>query len=105
MGDFNIDLLNNNSGSESFFNLMFLHGMYPRIDRPTRITDSSATLIDNIFTNVYITQLNSGVWVADIADHLPVYTILPYMAHPMALTNYIVTVHSTCTKECTPKRI
>ena len=77
-GRFNIDLLNNNSGSESFLNLMFLHGMYPRIDRPTRITDSSATLIDNIFTNVYNTQLNSGVWVADIADHLPVYTILPY---------------------------
>ena len=44
---------------------MFLHGMYPRIDRPTRITDSSATLIDNIFTNVYNTQLNSGVWVVD----------------------------------------
>ena len=78
MGDFNIDLLNKNSGSESFLNLMFLHGMYPRIDRPTRITDASATLIDNIFTNVYNTQLNGGVWVADIADHLPVYTILPY---------------------------
>ena len=45
MGDFNIDLLNNNSGTESFLNLMFLHGMYPRIDRPTRITHSSATLI------------------------------------------------------------
>ena len=33
--------------------------------------------------------MNSGVWIADIADHLPVYTILPYKDD----TNQ---VHSNC---------
>ena len=81
MGDFNIDLLNNNPGSQSFLNQLFLHGFYPRVDRPTRISSNgrgtSSTLIDNIFTNVHSTELSSGIWIADIADHLPVYTILP----------------------------
>ena len=30
---------------------MYSLGLYPLIDKPTRITDSSTTLIDNIFTN------------------------------------------------------
>ncbi|MFZ2539700.1 MAG: reverse transcriptase family protein [Oscillospiraceae bacterium] len=78
MGDFNVDLLNNNNESQSFMNLLFSYGLYPRVDRPTRITSKTATLIDNIFTNVHDIELNSGVRIADLgSDHLPVYTILP----------------------------
>ena len=50
-----------------------------RIDRPTRITEFSATLIDHIITNVHNNNTMSGVWVADIADHLPIYVTLPYV--------------------------
>jgi len=77
MGDYNIDLLNNNNESKCFLNQLFAFGFYPRIDRPTRIRETSATLIDVIFTNVYNTELSSGVWIADVSDHLPIYTILP----------------------------
>ena len=81
MGDFNIDLLNNsryNNYSQMFLNGLFTHGFYPTILRPTRITDTSATLIDNIFVNVHDDRLGSGIWLADISDHLPVYVTLPY---------------------------
>ena len=44
-------------------------GFYPLINKPTRITDSSATLIDNIFTNVHNTETKSGIWITDISDH------------------------------------
>ena len=77
-GDFNIDLLNcKQPHGQSFLDQLFSFGFYPRIDRPTRITDTSATLIDNIFTNVHNSELTSGVWIADVSDHLPVYVIMP----------------------------
>ena len=49
--------------------------MYPFIDRPSRITEYSATLIDNIFTNDLITDRISGLIINDVSDHLPVFCI------------------------------
>lgn len=50
MGDFNLDLLkiDGNHHIKDFTNMMFSSTFYPLISRPTRITNSSATLIDNI---------------------------------------------------------
>ena len=44
LGDFNIDLIN--PQSESFLNIILSNSCHPRIDRPTRLTDTSATLAD-----------------------------------------------------------
>ena len=47
------------------------------ISRPTRITSSSATVIDNICTNNH-DNLNcslSGILVADVSDHFPIFHI------------------------------
>ena len=42
----------------------------------TRITRSTATLIDNIFTNnANKTGHQSGILLNDISDHLPIFTI------------------------------
>ena len=71
-------LSNINKQSEPFLNTMFSHYFHPRIDRPTRITDSSATLIDNIFTNTHSNLISSGIWLADISDHLPIFMTFPY---------------------------
>jgi hypothetical protein len=62
LGDFNIDLLkiNENPAVKEYFENLITLGMYPEITLPTRITDTSATLIDNIFSNVsmiHVTQL------------------------------------------------
>lgn len=48
----------------------------PLIEVPTRFTLSSATLIDNIFTNSTVYNEHPGVFMADISDHLPIFAIL-----------------------------
>ena len=79
LGDFNINLFNNSANySQRFLNTFLSAGFYPRIDRPTRISDHSATLIDNIFTNTHDCDIKSGIWLADISDHLPMFITLPY---------------------------
>ena len=54
-GDFNLNCLEFHRSSQirQFFNNMFEKGAIPLINRPTRVTTSSATLIDNIFTNCF----------------------------------------------------
>ena len=49
--------------------------MFPLINKPTRITNHYATLIDNIFTNAFGINHNSGILVNDLSDHLPIFTI------------------------------
>lgn len=76
-GDFNIDLLNpnNHKMTEDFINTVFSLGLYPQITRPSRITSHSATLIDNIFTNIIQNNTVSGLLIHDISDHLPIFTV------------------------------
>ena len=54
-GDFNIDLMkwNEHKMTTEFCNTMFSLGIWPLIDKPSRITKESATLLDNIFTNTH----------------------------------------------------
>ena len=48
----------------------------PTITRPTRITSESATLIDNIYVSGNkLDNLLSGILVADISDHFPIFLI------------------------------
>ena len=79
-GDFNIDILKSESNEKvsGFLDLMFSKGLYPLINRPTRVTPHSNTLIDNIYTSELNHQINSGIIVNDISDHLPVFTICNY---------------------------
>ena len=49
-------------------------GLYPLITKPTRITSHSATLIDNIFTNIHDFAHMSSIIVCDISDNIPVIT-------------------------------
>ena len=57
---------------------MYSLGLYPLIDKPTRITDSSTTLIDNIFTNELRYNLTCGILFNDITDHLPIFALCEY---------------------------
>ena len=78
MGDFNIDLLKYEccNYSNNFFNQLSSSGYMPLITKPTRVTKSTATLIDNIFTNnANKTGHQSGILLNDISDHLPIFTI------------------------------
>ena len=53
LGDYNINILNYASHVHivQFVDMMSSSGFLPLITRPTRVTATSSTLIDNIFTN------------------------------------------------------
>jgi hypothetical protein len=78
MGDFNINLLNyeSHTPTDEFINNLGVFCFQPHILQPTRITDHSATLIDNIFFNSIEHYSISGNLLCDISDHLPNFLII-----------------------------
>ena len=56
---------------------MYSNSLLPSITKPTRITRTTATLIDNIFSTSSAGTLGdrSGILVTDISDHYPVFHI------------------------------
>ena len=70
MGDFNIDLLQfSNHRTDNFVNNVLSHSFIPVITRPTRLTLTSATVIDHIYTNDVTSKAKSGIVITDVADH------------------------------------
>ena len=53
------------------FNINLLKYLLPQVILPTRITESSQTLIDNIFTTTFARNCISGNILHSISDHLP----------------------------------
>ena len=50
---------------------------FPCITRPTRITNTSATLIDNLLLSAnLIGKQNSSIIVSDLSNHLPCLTLI-----------------------------
>ena len=74
MGDFNLDLIKNgnHAPTNEFLNNLLSHSFLPTIHNPTRITDSTATLIDNIFINETQFVCDSAIICNDISDHFPI---------------------------------
>jgi len=78
LGDFNINLINADSHqpTSNFLDSLYAASLFPLINRPTRITSQTATLIDNVFCNeiMDVTHFN-GIICTDISDHYPVFSI------------------------------
>jgi len=76
-GDFNYDLLVCDSDTDSrfFLNSMSTLSLVPLISRPTRITDNSATLIDNILL-ANPSNFEAGTVISDVSDHFPIFVII-----------------------------
>ena len=62
LGDYNINILNYASHvhTAQFVDMMSSSGFLPLITRPTRVTATSDTLIDNIFTN-YLEDISDSI--------------------------------------------
>ena len=77
MGDFNWDLMKHDKHppTEKFLDVMYAKHLIPVINRPTRVTMNTCTLIDNIFTNQYDVRENQlhGILKTDITDHFPLF--------------------------------
>ena len=71
MGDFNINLLRSETcnHAQNFILSMQSFNLMPTIDKPTRVHNDSATLIDNIFVSKLENNITSGNIVSDISDH------------------------------------
>ena len=72
--DHNLDLLKSSShkNTQSFLETNIGHGTLPCISKPTHITHTSATLIDNIFCSESLhTRCLSQILITDLSDHLP----------------------------------
>ena len=78
MCDFNLNLLNYESHNDTndFINTVISHYLLPHILHPTRVTDHSATVIDNIFSNNTSYETVSGNIISQISDHFPQFIIL-----------------------------
>ena len=61
-------------GTTCFVDMLHAHSCVSLISRPTRVSKSSATLIDNIFTNSYsdIENTFQCLIYTDITDHYPI---------------------------------
>ena len=53
--------------------MLFDLGFTPVITKVTRVTDHTSSLIDHIYTNTPEKVIKSGICLADISDHLPVF--------------------------------
>ena len=68
-GDFNIDLMKTeNKDTKNLVDLVRSYNLEATINKPTRIFNNSATLIDNIFINT--NEYESGVVYSSLSDHL-----------------------------------
>ena len=71
IGDFNMNCLKHheNAKTKYFYYNIFGKGIIPIINRPTRISEHSASLIDNILT----TYIFNNSLKKDISDHFPIF--------------------------------
>ena len=76
--DQNINLLDVNfQYSRLLLDCFYSAGMLPTVTRPTRVTHSSATLIDNLYVRSnQIDHITSGIITLDLSDHFPIFVLV-----------------------------
>ena len=75
LGDINIDFakVNNSTAITDLLNSPSCSGGLSLINISTRVTKSSATIIDHIFTNDVSHSLHAGVIRSDLSNHFPIF--------------------------------
>ena len=76
IGDFNMNCLKyqENAKTKYFYDNIFEKGAIPIKNRPTRISEHSASLIDNILTtDIFDNSLKKGIIKPDVSDHFPIF--------------------------------
>ena len=71
LGDINIDINNSNrsKAAQEYVNVWSCKGFYPIITKPTRVAETSATIIDHIITNDLSRRLFPVIIRTDLTDH------------------------------------
>jgi hypothetical protein len=73
--DQNFDLLkiDTDKTTSALLDICLSSNMIPTITKPTRVTHSSATLIDNIYIKHVTSDIHSGIIYVNLSDHFPVF--------------------------------
>ena len=63
-----------NPKTKDFYDNIFEKGAIPIINRPTQISEHSASLIDNILTtDIFNNSLKEGIIKSEVSDHFPIF--------------------------------
>lgn len=108
-GDFNLDLAqcDTNTDAQSFLDLMHSNSLIPLINKPTRTTDTTETIIDNIFCNNLSGHNSSGILLNDVSDHFPIFcSIETHQSQtPSAKSTYNFRSYNEASKQAFADRI
>ena len=72
IGDFNFNLLNETGSSKQWLHLTDSLNLTQLVKKPTRVTATSETLIDHVYSNTQGNIIDVSVPVLAISDHYPV---------------------------------
>ena len=79
LGDLNIDLLKYEEHrlTSSFVDILYSNNVFPLITKPTRVTQTTATLIDHVLTNNFDIwgKHRQGILCTDMTDHYAVFHV------------------------------
>jgi hypothetical protein len=93
VGDYNIDLLKikEKTHYHDYLLNMLSFGFYPQITLPTRFTDTSASLIDHVFSNISASEheCSAGILLSQISDHLPYFYCCKHGAPTVQNTKHV----------------
>ena len=76
--DFNINVLDYESNVKvnNFVNFAFQNSLIPLVNKPTRITRTNATAIDDILTNSFLNkEIETGIINTEVSKHFPIFLI------------------------------
>ena len=91
------------NSTQRFLEVNLDNGLYPCINKPTCLTSTSATLIDNIFIDCKLLGRHlSRIKIDDISDHLPTVLILD---HLVPKTNETIKIQCRDMRDCTFNKI
>ena len=102
IGDLNINIcsFNENFSNDAidYVNMLASNSFFPIISLPTRVTDTSAKLIDHIIINDCKNSIFPGIIKTDLSDHYPIFCTI-YAAARNRTSNNKSTVKSRYFKE------
>ena len=79
MGDLNIDFLraDDHRATGELLDVLYCNNVFPLITKPTRVTSTTATLIDHILTNNFVDDMMhiQGILCTPISDHYAVFHV------------------------------
>nr|XP_047124237.1 uncharacterized protein LOC124806962 [Hydra vulgaris] len=88
----NCFIYNDNNKVRNIYDSIFEAGAFPLINRPTRVTKYSATLLDNIITtDIFNNDIKKGIIKTDISDHFPIFLTIPTNQANVKKPNKILT--------------